>query len=143
MNLGRLRQVIIKQKQIIQVCHYIIKVMGKPLLAKKNATFHITNEKKNDNYRFVYQPKLGYQQTFIQPPQLPPKISYQPSLPPKMPLDRPRDIRAPELPPKIKLDNNESVHRSGVTTDGKEWYIRERSISYIFICSFDGKRRTT
>ncbi|GAA5807894.1 hypothetical protein MFLAVUS_001274 [Mucor flavus] len=71
----------------------------------------------NQSDGFVYQPKLGYQQTFIQPPQLPPKISYQPSLPPKVPLDRPRDIRAPELPPKIKLDNNESVHRSGVTTD--------------------------
>lgn len=92
--------------------------MGNIIPTFKNATFHVTN-KKNDNYRFVYQPKLGHQQTFIQPPQLPPKISQQPSLPLKIPIDRSRDIKAPELPPKIKLDNNEAVHRSGVTTDGK------------------------
>ncbi|KAI9262485.1 hypothetical protein EDC94DRAFT_608264 [Helicostylum pulchrum] len=71
----------------------------------------------NQSDGFVYQPTLGHQQTLIQSPQIPPKILQRPSLPPKIPIDRPRDIISPELPPKIKLDNNEVVHRTGVTTD--------------------------
>ncbi|KAL9539142.1 hypothetical protein MBANPS3_010446 [Mucor bainieri] len=47
-----------------------------------------------------------------QPPHLPPKLSNQPVLPPKIPINN----KGPELPPKIKLEDKE-IHRTGPTTD--------------------------
>lgn len=68
--------------------------------------------------RFIYQAKqLGHSSTQVAP-QIPPKVSHQPALPPKIPINREVNQHVPELPPKIKLQED-PVRTGGPTTDGK------------------------